>query len=68
MIMKFYYANQTERWLTEDEQTRFHLDYDPQPTKELALAELRRFLCGRLREQMKWFESWISTLERVPPA
>ncbi len=57
--MKFYYSHQAKRWLTEEEQSRFHLDYDPQPTEELAIKECRRFCLG-------YAKMWKDIADRLP--
>jgi hypothetical protein len=41
--MKHYWSRVTGRWLSEDEQGRFHLDYEPQETRCGALLESDRF-------------------------
>ncbi len=51
----FYWDQICRRWLggTEEEISRFHLDYPPQETKQAALIECRKFYIKRSQNALR---------------
>lgn len=66
--MKFYYAIQTKRWLNDEEQKRFHIDYEPQDSKESALVECRRFLTRGALQYLDAVRWRFEEIEKLPSA